>query len=531
MTDFDDPHLRRRLLEAAARILPHAGLQAGLLERAAVQAGCSPEEARVFFGRDEELVLAIYARLATDLESRVLELPAGTIGERFRAVMHHKFAAAAPYREALAALTATLLDPRHELAALSPQTEIIRLRVQGVIAAAVLGASDCPAGSTERLSRALYGAHLGLMLLWCQDRSPEASAAVAAVAMTCDLLKFAAPLLALPPAESAAQRLDGVLAPLLSTNDDGELRERGQAVLFRLMRHRRLHDAAAGCAAEPCPQCLALHLPRVMYFLRGDRPLHLLLPAFPAKSPSRKKTLGPLPDRAEEIALRYLEEVCRELQELHPPGAQLTICSDGHVFSDLVGVGDDDVSRYGEAIEMLIDRLDCPSLESFSMSDLYREADFATMRRLLVEEYAATKPPIAERAHLFEHVRTAVDGIQRFLFEERIEEPAGKSRTKIRQECRELAYRVVERSDAWGRLLADCFPTALRLSIHPQHPHSEKIGIRLGQTDDAWLTPWHSSSMHTSGGWKFIKAAEAIALGARLVDCDGRPSHFELDSP
>jgi pyoverdine/dityrosine biosynthesis protein Dit1/AcrR family transcriptional regulator len=528
-TDGSGRRTRQRLLEAAAALLAGHGLVPDLLGQAAATAGCPPERAHVFFRRDEELVLALYARFAADLESRVLELPAGTVAERFHAVMRAKFALVAPYRPALAALSATLLDPRHELGALHPQTEIIRNRVQGVFAAAVEGATDRPTTAAAALTRTVYGAHLALMLLWCQDRSPDTATAAAALDIARDTLAFAVPFLAMPQAGPALARLDGIFRPLLEPAEDASLSERATAVLRSLFHHRRLSADAGPCATDPCPACLALHLPKVKYFLRANQPIHFVLPAFPAKSPSRRKVLGVLPDQAEELALLYLDQVCEELQALHSPGVRVTICSDGHVFSDLVGVGDQDVTRYGQEISALLGRLGCRALDTFGMADLYEGADYPGMRRHLVAEYAQPLEQIEERAHRFDHARALFNGIHRFLFEERADLQPERSRTQVRQECKRLAYEVIQRSDAWGRLLADCFPTALRLSIHPQHPHAEKIGILLGAADDAWLTPWHGVAVRHPAGWKLMKRQEAEALGAHLVERDGRPSHFEVE--
>jgi pyoverdine/dityrosine biosynthesis protein Dit1 len=523
-----DRGTRQRLLEAAASLLARQGLAPDLLEQAAASAACPTERARVFFRRDEELVLALYARFAADLESHVLELPAGTVAERFHAVLRTKFALVAPYRPALAALSATLLDPRHELGALHPQTEIIRNRVQGIFAASVEGASDRPAGSTAALTRVLYGAHLALMLLWCQDRTPDTATAIAALDIARDTLAFAVPFLGFPQAGPALARLDGIFRPLLEPVEDGAFTEQATAILRSLFHHRRLSPDAGPCATEPCPACLALHLPRVKYFLRAGQPIHFLLPAFPAKSPSRRKVLGNLPDQAEELALQYLDKVCEEVRTIHPPGMRVTICSDGHVFSDLVGVSDAEVTRYGQEIAGLLQRLGCRSLDTFSMADLYEGADYLGMRRHLVAEYAQPLERVEERAHRFDHARALFNGIHRFLFEEQADLQPERSRTQVRQQCKQRAYEVIQRSDAWGRLLADCFPTALRLSIHPQHPHAEKIGILLGAADDAWLTPWHGVALHHAGAWKLLKREEAEALGARLVERAGRPSHFEL---
>jgi hypothetical protein len=189
---------------------------------------------------------------------------------------------------------------------LNPQTEVIRNRVRGVFDAVLEGATDRPAAGAESLGRTLYALHLGLLLLWCQDRTPGARQAHAALDLVCDLLALAPPFLGVPAAGPALGRLDGVLGPLLEPPEDPDLAGRAAEVLRVVFRHRRLLPGAGPCAENPCGQCLALHLPRVKYFLRVGQPVHFQLPAFPAKSPSRKKTLGPLPDRAEEMALAYL---------------------------------------------------------------------------------------------------------------------------------------------------------------------------------------------------------------------------------
>jgi pyoverdine/dityrosine biosynthesis protein Dit1 len=58
------------------------------------------------------------------------------------------------------------------------------------------------------------------------------------------------------------------------------------------------------------------------------------LPAFPFKSANRVyKVLGTLPDKAEELALERLNDMCRRIQEVYPPGARVTIISDGITYN------------------------------------------------------------------------------------------------------------------------------------------------------------------------------------------------------
>ena len=240
---------------------------------------------------------------------------------------------------------------------------------------------------------------------------------------------------------------------------------------------------------------------------------------------------------AEEVALEFLENVCAELRQLYAPGARISICSDGRVFSDLVGVSDEDVSNYATELKRIIKRVEARSLDFFCMEDLFDVEDHIAMRQQLINHYCDSLSAIETRIHKFEHHRELFNGIQRFLFEDRVAMDSGKSRTQIRNDCKDLAYAVIQRSDGWGRLLNDCFPMSLRLSIHPQGPHSEKIGMLLGganageagtMSPDNWLTPWHGVAVKQNDSFRFMRRHEAEELGASIVEREGRPSYFQL---
>ena len=523
-----DRRTRQRVVEAAFLLLGERGLTGELLKDAAEQARCPLENAQVFFKRDEDLILALYARLAGELEARAAELPEGDVATRFRAAMETKISLVAPHREALGALLATLLDPRHELSALGQQTEIIRSRVMGVFSLVVLGATGGGNTSKPELVHSLYAAHLALMLLWSQDRSAGATATHAALDLVCDMLSLSSSFAWLPNLKKRLGQLELVAAQFVEPEPDPEHTQLALEILKQLFRHRRLQANAGTCAENPCDQCLAIHLPKVRRWIASGEPVHFLLPAFPAKSPNTKKVLGRLPDMAEELALEYLENVCAELKQLYSPGARISICSDGRVFSDLVGVADEDVTIYAVEIKRLLERVDAQSLDFFSMEDLFDTGDHASMRQQLILHYCDSLAAIEARIHAFEHHRTLFNGIQRFLFEDRVAMDTGRTRSQLRKDCKELAHGVIQRSDGWGRLLNDCFPMSLRLSIHPQGPHSEKIGILLGEANDTWLTPWHGVAVKDRDTFRLMRRHEAEGLGARIVELEGRPSYFEL---
>jgi len=502
----------------------------GVLAEATERARCDLETARLFYPRDSDLVVALHERLATELEARVVDLPVGSMAERFAATMRLRLRTMAPYRSALRTLMAALLDPEGEHGVLSSHTETVRARVEAVFVSVVLGASDRPdeASHARALARALYGVHLGLILLWTQDRTTEGSATDRVIELVQEIVTMAAPLMLMPMLGGLIDRIDAALSPWIAPSPDAAHTEDAKHVLRALFRHRRLLPGAEACAADPCEQCLALHLPKVRRFIAAGQPIHFVLPAFPAKSPSPKKVLGKLPDMAERLAIRYLQAACDEIAALYAPGARVTICSDGRVFGDLVAVSDDDITSYANEIDTLIAAMDAASVDTFCMDDLLGIEDFDAMRDHVVQHYAEPLDELEQRARDFPHHRAMWNGMQRFLFEDRVAFETDISRTQLRKKCGMLAHRVIRRSNAWTRVVAECFPTALRLSIHPQPPHSDKIGMRLAQHEDVWLTPWHGVAVERNGTFELMQRHQAEALGAEVVELHGQPSHLKV---
>jgi len=519
-----EKRVRQRITEAAFKMLDESGFSDGLLGDATQEAGYENSRVRPFFSRSEELVFALYLRLGSDWESQVIDLPAGTIATRFRAAMEGKLALVEPHRTAIVSLLPLLIDPRHELGALSLQTEIVRLRGLGVISAVVEGATDKPlnAADARTLSRTLYHAHLLIMLLWCRDHSKGNKWTKRAIQRVCSLLERN--LLQRPLGLGFLSKTDQLIQNGFHLEGSEEVNQTARNILRCIFHYRRLQEGVTdGGEADFAP-----HLPRVRRAIALHEPIALLLPAFPAKSPSPAKVMGVLPDMAEEIALHRLETLCEEIGAIYPAGARVVICSDGHVFSDLVGVPDDTVTNYGIAIKNLIASLNLSHIDTFNMSDIFDGSSDAERREHLVKFYADSPEEIKARVQAHEQQHKIFNGIHRFLFEDTCGVTPEISRTQIRRETKERAYSVVARSEAWGRLLSECFPLGLRLSIHPQPRLSDKIGILLGPANDVWLTPWHGVALETERGFRLVPRHEAEALGAQIIYREGKPSYFSL---
>lgn len=275
---------------------------------------------------------------------------------------------------------------------------------------------------------------------------------------------------------------------------------------------------------------IAPHLGKIIHYIEQGLPIEMILPAFPAKSPNRNKTLGHLPDYGEFLAMTRLVELCKEIEAVYAPGAKVIICSDGRVFADLIYVSDDHISEYRDAIREFAENNLDDHISFYNLENVYSKIDdYTSLREELMISHGEPLSTLRRRIKDQREASTMYKGVTKFMFEDYsgIDAFADLSRTAVQRKARLAAYRVIQRSNAWGRLLQQQFPDSLRLSIHPQYLVSEKIGISMLTDNDVWTTPWHSVVVKDHGKISLLPRSEAEKLDCVLVYSDGRPSHFE----
>lgn len=311
-----------------------------------------------------------------------------------------------------------------------------------------------------------------------------------------------------------------------------------QQVMDLLCRYRRIDESLATGSGETTESertagnphsadFLEVHRTKMERFVERGEPIHFVVPAFPAKSPNHNKVLGALPDLGEQLALGFLQSLCDYVHHLYSPGARVTICSDGHVFGDVVGVTDGSVTAYQQALIEMISTSHWSSLDHFDLNDAFGSMDYPKMRRILEENHSDTLEELREKVHTDRGTRSLFNGIHRFMFEDAVARRGEEaSRSQLRKDSKEAAYQTILRSNAWSRVVADKFPGAIRLSIHPQPPESEKFGLRLIRSGDGWLTPWHGVVLDDGVNQYLVKRWDAEKLNATVVWRNGRPSHF-----
>lgn len=308
-------------------------------------------------------------------------------------------------------------------------------------------------------------------------------------------------------------------------------------ILQFLFTYRRSHRTDHDYEGHQCDLCYQPHFSRIQTFINNNAPIHMVLPAFPAKSPNPDKVLGRMPDKGELLALQFLNFLCEQIKAIYPPGANLTICSDGHVFADLLSITDDDVNAYHEELTNIINRENLTSLNLYSLDNIYPQVNFTKKRELLKRDYVMSVAALREKALNSTREMQMINGISRFLLDDlnpqiskgQTNKDNAISKTSLQKQAREIAYHLVCRSHGWSEAIAHYFPNAVRLSIHPQPCHYEKLGIFLLTTKDNWLTPWHGVVVKHSSGYELMKKSTALRLpGAKIVFEYGRPFYIAL---
>ncbi|KAL9625218.1 MAG: hypothetical protein Q9160_000620 [Pyrenula sp. 1 TL-2023] len=288
-------------------------------------------------------------------------------------------------------------------------------------------------------------------------------------------------------------------------------------------------------------------LSKVQYFTSRGLQIELCLPAFPCKSSNPEKVGGTLPDKGEEMALRRLHEFVEDVSEIYEPGARVWIISDGHVFSDCIGVDDGTVDMYGDKLKELngaidapearpkkvcfrslvdlfdlrgrdllhsdlIEMVGVPSIDHHIDTDLTEDAELC--RRILMAGFQPDKASLKAKIDSQDSSLLALyRGFSRFMLEDLDMHPSTQelSRSKRKKLSSKVSFEMILRNQAYSNLVNLIFPDHIRLSIHAHNNAGPKFGVQLldkkvaravdtleadsqGSADLLHIpTPWHNS--------------------------------------
>lgn len=495
---------------------------ADIAHRAALTEG----EVFTCFGNKQDIVLFLYQSVNTDWLLSVNDISEKKLADRFERCMIAKVELIQPYLDILGDMMGLLLR-NSRIGVNSPRTSHIRAMGMQAMQRIIDGAADSKGLKKKlpSLPSLLYTIHWGVLFLNIQSNNKEQT--IGAIKLISKMLGQAGNLsflLSLSPFFSdISQWTDKLL-----TEGESQNYSTDREILKVVFNNRKVLQTDKECTDNKCEECMRLHEEKVHYFTQQNKPVHFILPAFPAKSPNRNKVLGSLPDLGEEIALTTLEDMCREIKNVYAPGAYITICSDGRIFSELVEVSDELVTEYVQGIKELIAQMSLQYISIVNLEDLMKGKSFDQLRSSVIATYAEPIEDLEARLKSSNDFKGLFNGMHRFITDDRKVLHPENSGTKTKQESASIALRVIQYSNAWTRFLAYVYPDAVRLSIHPYPAHNSKIGIQLTKATDNWITPWHGVIVLQKDGYVLMKKNEAEERGARLVTRNGRPHHYTL---
>ena len=269
---------------------------------------------------------------------------------------------------------------------------------------------------------------------------------------------------------------------------------------------------------------------KIEKLVSNGQKIRLVGPAFPEKAPVRGKTLSDNPDMAELISLKHLNNICKEIESVYGPGAEVVIYTDGFAFADVFP----DIhtkEKRDNYLAKLTDMIEKNDLKNIKIVNLAGTVD--------LNKYAESEADFRQRLRKpqTEDDKNSINlyrgQIQFFTTELKMGYPE-KTNSKCKKEAENISRGVARMSSALGKYISILEPDAVRISCHPKTVASDKIGIWLDENHSPGGTPWHNAAVFeldektNKCAASFMKAQEAKKKGHKLqTDHEGKPSHFE----
>lgn len=224
------------------------------------------------------------------------------------------------------------------------------------------------------------------------------------------------------------------------------------------------------------------------------------------------------PDGAEFEALANIYAFCDEVNRAYPPGCVFDIISDGHVFSDCIGVDDGVVTGYCQrlrltsaSVRQAMDRADLEHVLTFSgLHDILQPArwtrNFFEPRFARLDDVQHPSKTLrsdqddinrgmllhscsADHAQLHKTIRNdpknsmtmLYRGFSRFMLDDLAAHPdcGSKSKSQRKRLSEKVALEMMHRNQAYSHLVELAMPRHVRLSIHAHNNKGPKFAISL----------------------------------------------------
>ncbi|KAJ8114760.1 hypothetical protein OPT61_g3437 [Boeremia exigua] len=278
---------------------------------------------------------------------------------------------------------------------------------------------------------------------------------------------------------------------------------------------------------------------------RGE-PVKMLLPGFPFKSPnSRDKVLSNLPDLGEELALKHLNGLCEKIQTVYEHGAEVHITSDGLVYNDLLGVPNEDVWNFGEAVRQITVEHGLHHLSFLRLWDLLgtpgtwsREhylTNASSIRKELKDRYGDPQFEADMANKSSSDMQMTHTKYLEFLKSDLLlnEDWIAQSPEQQAITISDTAKAMMGRWKAFAAALEANRTDYVRLSIHDSGG-KDKLSMALipqAQRGALGATPWHSVVVaELDGSYRSVQRHTVDQEKYELIHSKGRPYFFRAKS-
>lgn len=263
---------------------------------------------------------------------------------------------------------------------------------------------------------------------------------------------------------------------------------------------------------------------KISSFVSLNKEINFIMLGYPIKSTNtRDKTLGVLPDMAEEVSFENFKNFNNDIKEFYDPGVKIKIASDGYVFSDVLEVSDKIVLDYEEMVK---DMARVAPIQFFDLTDFYdKSSSINVMREKIVSQFGITDVELERRILMDSDVNYLYRGMIRFM-EEEIAMKNYPSRNQLNKAAKILTRQMMHRNEAYSGLVREEFKSDIRLSMHPSVNNGNKYSFQLIHSNRAWTSPWHCALLIDKGEFATVHRKDAEAAGYELIYKDNRPYYF-----
>lgn len=202
---------RQHVLDTALALFKKKGFDETTMRDIAEQAGMALGAAYYHFPSKDAILFAFYDANQAATEARAAAYSADEpLRARLGRLFHDRLHDVAPNRALVGAIIPRHVNPGDPVSAFSKESAAVRARAIALFDAAI-APEGYPAGTRALVARALWMAHLAVLVYFADDRSAGQKKTHRLVD---DILDMAVPLLALARSRSAAPLVEQLVAAL-----------------------------------------------------------------------------------------------------------------------------------------------------------------------------------------------------------------------------------------------------------------------------------------------------------------------------